>query len=493
MNGQEGGVSDWMILNQTRPRQYGAADPGWSTLGSALGGGIQASGTLANLRGMQTGATTALAMASARQRVDQNKGIEGLYQDFQSNPDLATQFGLTPQTASVLRDAALANPNIGSTILNLARGANTGQQTNTNAQIMNPATTPEQRNLDLATRAPGAFAPKPVGVAGSSFAPAIGPAGTSNVAPDQHAIDASTAALHNAGAAAEAQNAQSNAVRAAAAQTRAAAVAAAAANGLPKGYMWQVGPDGKVVIGPNGKPVSVPNPNAGVGVYPQLYGARVSSAGEGLAAEAQNIGQMMQRGLPTKGLLGVGSSSGNVFEVGANMLGRQLSSTAQNQYNSTMAGVGRFVTSMENMGLAPRGQLSAQIEQALTATPGDTPLSIAYKTSLIRQYAEASNRAVQASTFPASEKADFASSVARIVKSLPYEPSDVLSYETATKKGFTGSLSQFAAQLKSGKLDPRFAPAPGTPGAAPAPAAASAPPPDIQALIQKYAGGKPGG
>jgi hypothetical protein len=434
-----------------------SASHGFSSLGVALGGGgNEPQNDLAEEKGMLVGAQTASAMASARDRVNKARAAEQAAKQMES-PEFQTVTGI-PQEEATLGAAfarAQADPNkITEALLNIQHFTNRAKLAA--SQPNNPAL-----GAAMSEHPEGVF-PKAIGTAGSFESPQgydpNNPTATNpvHISPQQSQMN-------------EAQINQRN--TAADKNER----APAAGNGkLQTGFQWDVDTDmnsptyGHVKTNPDGTPRQVPNPTAGSGegAYAKLYHENMVGSLSGATAEMKNW-----MDLGPKESVGLANAKGQHGLLGAvsTDMGRALSTEQQQELQKTLAGLDRFISTVENGGRPPPAGFVNSTGNQLTALPTDTVHARAYGLALARQNLEAQlPRMIQGSASPQLKK-EFSDEITNLKNIVPFTPQDIRDWQRSPQKDQT-----IGDYVKSKN------------------AAGAALPDDIRAILQKHGVALPG-
>lgn len=420
---------DFQDSNQ-RPR----ISSGWQSLGARLGGaaggGSTPQGDLAAEQGMRVGAQTADALAQAKQRVTEAGAREQAAQALES-PQTQAIIGIKPEEgayAASLTRAGAQPENIASTLRTFLSARQQAQIGNANAPLAD-------RHAAAFALAPASMAPKAEGAYGSTFDPGEnGGSGQTTVGTQQAAIGQSEIARNSATGQAALENAAAHSTT---------ANATATGSKPPSGYRVKLDPDTmEPVLDNTGRPAFEPIPGLppkGESAVNSRYHQVVLQAANGLSREADNLSKM---GITNdRGATGfAGAGHGGILNTISDNLGKTMSSTDQQQYNSSMTNVGRYMAMIENAGRMPPGTMSGQIDQAVKNGVGTTEGARLYNAALIRQTIEAGQDTVHASTADQPVKDQYDKAVTAVQKAIPFAPNDVIDFE---RDGKGQSISDF--------------------------------------------------
>lgn len=424
-----GGVSDYEILQATRPQERPAS--GWGAVGNALGGGGTIAGQNAYQNGMRVGAQTADALAQARQRIQENQGRTNAAAAVR-NPQFQTATGLDPAVSEAIASRIEAGQDPAS-ITNLALEAQK------KTLIDRVAGGGNAGRLAAAALAPGSAGIKAEGANGTFVDPFSSsyssdtPGGPTNtpvtVGPQQSALDQSEIDLRGAQAKAAGVNAGANA-------TRASTTAAnAGANKPPTNMRWKMNDDNSdYALDETGRRIAEPVPGApqkGEGAYQGIYSSNmVGSAGQ-LAKELHNVSAI---GITSNaGLTGFGPGHGGVMATLSDNLGKSLSGEDQLMYHKSLQNVGRMVGMLENGGRATTKGAAGSAQEAIEAQAADTPNSAMYGLAIARQAAEAQIDRMSTNGAPPAKIEAYKKAVTEITKAIPFTPLDVINFSRAPK------------------------------------------------------------
>lgn len=462
---EQGGISDYSLISSTRPK--GGASNGWASLGSALAGGGEVAGENAYNNGLRIGASTADAMAQARDRIQKSQGAMKAAQAMR-DPKFAEATGIPPGMIEVMasRSEAGEDPEV-VTKMGLA-----AQQFNHRATLADPNADPNKRLGSALALDPAGAVPKAEGPNGSFISPlnfnasqAPGPGNTPvTVGADQHALVQSEIGAHNATA---------KATGALATQRDNNPMGGTGGGGgmpkLPTGYMWDTDKDmnsptyGQVQTSADGKPRMVPNPTAGTGegTYAKLYHESMVGSVSGASAELKNIMDLGPQ--ESVGLSNVAGHKGVLGVLGTDM-GRALSSNEQQILHKSFANLGRFVATAENGGRPPPAGVVTPLQDAIESLPTDTVASRVYGIAQVRQNLEAQLPRVLNGTASPDIKREFQTEIDNLKHVVPFTPQDVRDWMRSPQK------DQDIGTYMKGKGGTKTAPA----------AAGAAPPPGLK-------------
>lgn len=421
-------------LNSTSQEANAAEKPGsgWATAGAGLGdmfsGASTAPGNPAYAKGLQVGAQTMDALAQARQRINEQQQADQAASTLR-NPQIQQTLGLKPEEAELA--AVYASKGVPpEQITNMLQGF---QKMRLGNALADP-------NGDAATRhgaafalAPGTAAPKAEGPYGSTFDPlANGGSGSTTVGAQQAQIGNADIAEKQAQGAAATSNASSHQ------QSVANASGTGGAGKPPSGYRWQIDPDTMdLKLDNTGRPIAEPIPGLpakGDSAVSQRYHEVVLNAANGTAREMENVKKL---GYDTStGAQQIGGTHNGIMNTLVNNLGKSLSSTEQQEYESTMTNVGRYLAQVENAGRMPPGTMTGSLDKLKNA-PGTTENARLYNLALVRQNIESGGDTIQAGSANQGVKDAYDTALKRVQKAVPWTPEDVIDFQHGAKANQT--------------------------------------------------------
>lgn len=170
------------------------------------------------------------------------------------------------------------------------------------------------------------------------------------------------------------------------------------------------------------------------GVRSQVMMGRVLSSAHTVANELENM--VALPGNASAGTLGIPEGSGILGSLKANLV-RTVQPQEVQSAQVSMAGLSRALAQMESAGLAPGGALVGQMDR-LTLQAGDSELTRLQKLATMRQTAEGilDSMANQPAATAAQRK-EIDGLKARLAKSVPFEPIDVITLARSNSPGET--------------------------------------------------------
>jgi hypothetical protein len=388
---------------------------GWSSLGSALGGGMDANSQQGYQTGLRYGASTIDALAQAQDRINKNVQSKAAGDFIKQHPELV---GGSQDAADYIATGAYSGKGPKDTFDAASEFQRVSARKTLGASFPNSPAQGALAQLD-----PGSQAEHAVGQAGSFINPL-------RQQQDPNANPVSVSSQQSDMNQATIDDKQHQADR--------PYVDPSQKKGLHTGYGW-VGdpndPTGKTTkIGPDGEPMQAPdmNANKGEGAIGERYTRRVVNAQNGLAKEAENL-RSIGLDASTEGQVGSGKGvMGTLFENA----GKALSSEKSQNYKATMAGIENQLGTIELAGQVPPGTYQKQLSNAVENTGADTLQNRMFHAARLRQISEvAAETASDNPKMSDSARNGIYAATARIQQSVPFTTHEVLQWGKDGKKG----------------------------------------------------------
>ena len=461
-----GGISDFSILNQTR-REDPEQNAGWAQVGGAAAGGLNGPGTAggqqAFAKGELMGSQTVDALSKAKLNVMDAQARESAATFFEQH---GQDLGFSPHEIVPIAMGARQGQLPPEQLFSLIK---TKQENNARDKLNDPNATPQEREMALSVLAPGENSPKwnPQGTA--TFQPTQAGGGTPGAPqpPTTPNTPLPGVQVSPQGVAANAALTGERNAQAGAANARANAQQQKDAAGLPlkTGFMWKTDENGDIAYDANGHGIQTENPAAGTSAVGRRYVNTVVSSAASIAREADNIKNL---GYDTStGAQQIGGTHTGIFNTLTSNLGKTLSTTDQQEYQTTISNLTRMAANIEQNGSGRVNQAFIDKLSSLENRPGNTENSRLYNLAQIRQLLEAQHDAITANAdAPPRAVHAYEQALDSVRHSIPWTASDVINFQ---RSGGDQTFQQFLA--KHGSDNENAAPLPPVGGRS-APAAA---------------------
>jgi hypothetical protein len=175
---------------------------------------------------------------------------------------------------------------------------------------------------------------------------------------------------------------------------------------------------------------------------------RIMTAADMSSTQLSNIASM-NFGV-SRGFFGLNASAGTgLMDMTKNNIYNALTTEDQQMYNAMAANLYRPLSLLETGGGLQGGQqLSAQIKQALTISPTDSPMTVLTKLAEARQIIDTGSEAyMSAKNIDAGVKAQVQSRIDALHQAVPWTPADVIAYKKSLEANPQLTFAQFSKSL----------------------------------------------